>query len=44
MTRLFGTDGIRGLANKDLTAELALQLGRAAGHVLGGAGRRVVVG
>lgn len=29
--RLFGTDGIRGVANRDLTADLALQLGRAAG-------------
>jgi phosphoglucosamine mutase len=28
--RLFGTDGIRGLANKDLTGELAYRLGRAA--------------
>ncbi|MDE3101977.1 MAG: phosphoglucosamine mutase [Chloroflexota bacterium] len=44
MTRLFGTDGVRGIANHDLTPELALRLGRAAGHVLGGAGRRVVVG
>jgi phosphoglucosamine mutase len=44
MTRLFGTDGVRGIANRDLTPELALRLGRAAGHVLGGAGKRVVVG
>jgi phosphoglucosamine mutase len=44
VTRLFGTDGIRGVANKDLTPELALRLGRAAGHVLGGPGHRVVVG
>jgi phosphoglucosamine mutase len=44
VTRLFGTDGIRGVANKDLTPELALRLGRAAGHVLGGSGHRVVVG
>ena len=44
MPRLFGTDGVRGIANKDLTPELALRLGRAAGHVLGGAGHRVVVG
>lgn len=44
MSRLFGTDGVRGLANRDLTPELALQLGRATGHVLGGAGHRVVVG
>jgi phosphoglucosamine mutase len=33
--RLFGTDGVRGLANKDLTAELALDLSVAAAHVLG---------
>lgn len=32
--RLFGTDGVRGLANKDLTAELALDLSVAAAHVL----------
>ncbi len=44
MTRLFGTDGIRGVANKDLTPELALRLGRAAGHVLGGRGHSVVIG
>src|SRR2546426_5197951 len=44
MARLFGTDGIRGVANKDLTPELALRLGRAAGDVLGGPGHRVVVG
>ncbi|HET8567665.1 MAG TPA: phosphoglucosamine mutase [Candidatus Limnocylindria bacterium] len=42
--RLFGTDGVRGVANKDLTPELALRLGRAAGHVLGGPGHRVVIG
>ena len=30
MQRLFGTDGVRGLANKEITAELALNLGRAA--------------
>ena len=30
--RLFGTDGIRGVANRELTATLALQLGMAAGH------------
>jgi len=42
--RLFGTDGVRGVANLDLTPELALRLGRAAGHVLGGPGHRVVIG
>ncbi|WP_080793507.1 phosphoglucosamine mutase [Corynebacterium pacaense] len=34
MTRLFGTDGVRGLANKTLTAGLALKLGAAAAQVL----------
>ncbi|OLC18981.1 MAG: phosphoglucosamine mutase [Chloroflexi bacterium 13_1_40CM_68_21] len=44
MTRLFGTDGVRGVANLDLTPELALRLGRAAGNVLGGPGHSVVIG
>ncbi|WP_329135541.1 phosphoglucosamine mutase [Streptomyces sp. NBC_01476] len=35
MGRLFGTDGVRGIANADLTAELALGLSVAAAHVLG---------
>ena len=35
---LFGTDGVRGLANRDLTAELALDLAVAAAHILGEAG------
>ena len=38
MARLFGTDGVRGRANADLTAELALDLAVAAAHVLGEAG------
>ncbi|MHC5259695.1 phosphoglucosamine mutase [Streptomyces sp. UC4497] len=38
MGRLFGTDGVRGVANADLTAELALGLSVAAAHVLGEAG------
>src|SRR3954471_7143570 len=38
MGRLFGTDGVRGLANADLTAELALDLSVAAAHVLADAG------
>jgi phosphoglucosamine mutase len=36
--RIFGTDGVRGLANRDLTAELALDLSVAAAHVLGDVG------
>ncbi|HYN57717.1 MAG TPA: phosphoglucosamine mutase [Motilibacterales bacterium] len=35
MGSLFGTDGVRGLANRDLTADLALDLAGAAAHVLG---------
>ena len=38
MGRLFGTDGVRGQANTDLTAELALDLAVAAAHVLADAG------
>lgn len=34
MARLFGTDGVRGLANKTLTAPLAMKLGAAAATVL----------
>ena len=45
MTRLFGTDGVRGIANAELTPELAFRLGEAAGHFLGDHGRgRIVVG
>lgn len=34
MSRMFGTDGVRGIANKELTAELAYNLGRAGSFVL----------
>ena len=34
MGRLFGTDGARGIANKELTCELATNIGRAAAYVL----------
>ena len=34
MGRLFGTDGVRGIANKDLTNELAMKIGSAAATVL----------
>src|ERR1700716_1216450 len=46
MARLFGTDGVRGVANQDLTAELALGLGSAAARRLGSVGghaRRIAV-
>lgn len=53
MPNMFGTDGVRGLANRDLTARLALDLGDAAVRVLGdsnvkgdqpGSRRRALVG
>jgi len=44
MGRLFGTDGIRGIANVDLTPTLAYDLGRAVGHLMDGNGRSVVIG
>ncbi len=34
MRKYFGTDGVRGLANEELTPELAFKLGRFGGHVL----------
>ena len=45
MGRLFGTDGARGVANTELTCELAMQIGRAAALVLteDNDGRRPVV-
>jgi phosphoglucosamine mutase len=44
--KLFGTDGVRGVANEKLTPELAMSLGRAAGKWLleTGGVRRAVVG
>jgi phosphoglucosamine mutase len=42
----FGTDGVRGLANADLSAFFAFRLGRTAGHVISGGqnGQLLVVG
>ena len=34
MGRLFGTDGVRGIANQELTCEIAMQMGRALATVL----------
>ena len=34
MSRLFGTDGVRGVANADLTPELAFAIGRAGAAVI----------
>ncbi|MFA5575889.1 MAG: phosphoglucosamine mutase [Tissierellaceae bacterium] len=45
MGKLFGTDGIRGIANKDLTPELAFKIGRAGAYVLSKLNRgKIVVG
>ena len=42
MTLRFGTDGIRGVANRELTPELVTALGRAAARVLGSDGPFVI--
>jgi len=47
MGRLFGTDGVRGVANTELTCELAFSIGRAAAFVLlkeSGNSPRVLIG
>jgi phosphoglucosamine mutase len=47
MGKLFGTDGVRGVANKVLTAELAYRLGRAGAYVLSDKGKKkplIVIG
>lgn len=44
MTRLFGTDGVRGIANVDLLPEFAVSLARAAAASLLPNGGRVIVG
>ncbi len=47
MGRLFGTDGVRGIANTELTGEMAFQLGRAGAYVLASETRhmpRILVG
>jgi len=44
MTELFGTDGVRGVANRDLTPELAISLARAVAARLLSPGERVIIG
>lgn len=46
MSRLFGTDGVRGIANQELTPELAFRLGRAGAYTLANEspGSRIVIG
>src|SRR5690606_22164177 len=39
----FGTDGVRGVANSELTPELALRIGRAAALVLGEQSKQPIV-
>ncbi len=43
MGRLFGTDGVRGIANKELTPELAFKLGKAGTYVLKKSNERPVI-
>ena len=43
MRKYFGTDGVRGVANKELTCELAYKLGKAGGYVLTNAEHKVKV-
>ena len=40
MGRLFGTDGVRGIANRDIDCSLAMNIGRAAASVLSNSSRR----
>ncbi len=46
MGKLFGTDGVRGIANRELTPELAFKIGRAGAYVLAehGQSKRIVIG
>ena len=47
MKKLFGTDGVRGVANQDpMTSEMAMRIGRAAAHVFRDSSRRhrIVIG
>jgi len=47
MRKLFGTDGVRGVANQDpMTSEMAMRIGRAAAHVFRDSARRhrIVIG
>ena len=43
MRKYFGTDGVRGVANTELTCDLAYRLGRAGGYVLAQGDHRVKV-
>lgn len=42
MGKMFGTDGVRGIANKELTASIAFDIGRSAAYVLGKTSKRPV--
>lgn len=46
MGKYFGTDGVRGIANQDLTPEIAFKIGRIAGHTFTKEGKqpRVLIG
>lgn len=42
MGKMFGTDGVRGVANEELTAEIAFNIGKAAAYVLGKRSKRPI--
>lgn len=44
MSKLFGTDGVRGVANRELTPELAFELGRAGAQFLQSRAKKIVIG
>lgn len=46
MSRMFGTDGVRGIANKELTIELAMALGKYGAHIItkGKTRAKIIVG
>ena len=43
MAKYFGTDGVRGVANKDLTANIAYRIGRFIGYFEGGKKNKVLI-
>ncbi len=43
MARMFGTDGVRGVANTELTVELAVALGKAGAQVLTGGAKKPLI-
>lgn len=44
MSKIFGTDGVRGIANRDLSVDLAMKIGKAVSCVLAPRGGRILIG